>query len=214
MTGYHTLLDVGCSKACKWCLVLLYSTNRTVVIPWMILMGCYRHCRSLGIGTDSKNVGKPIRAAFEISDCGPLINDRAFLRLLFSLLLFPLLTFFFAWCYNYPKQLGRSPMLGMTCFGSTGHHTSSLLFYMYALPLDSALELPSSTLGDQSEAWNDVFMEDSQNRVIRFQRESLQDDSILGEPTTTFESVDDDNYHDASSMVWMKEGLQLPFQGT
>jgi hypothetical protein len=80
------------------------------------------------------------------------------------------------------------------------------------LPLDSAPEPPSSALGDQSEAWNDVFIDDSLNMVISFQQEAMQVDNPLDEPTTTFESGDDDKYHDAS-MVWMKDDMQPPFQG-
>ncbi|SAL95366.1 hypothetical protein, partial, partial [Absidia glauca] len=77
--------------------------------------------------------------------------------------------------------------------------------------LDSAPEPPSSALGNQSEAWNDVFNDDSLNMVISFQQEAMQVDNFLDEPTTTFESEDDDKYHDAS-MDWMKDAMQPPLQ--
>jgi hypothetical protein len=48
--------------------------------------------------------------------------------------------------------------------------------------------------------------------VISFQQEAMQVDNFLDEPTTTFESEDDDKYHDAS-MDWMKDDIQPPFQG-
>ncbi|CAO3593970.1 unnamed protein product [Absidia cylindrospora] len=80
--------------------------------------------------------------------------------------------------------------------------------------LDSTLELPSSTLDDQPQDWNNVFLNDSQNIVISFPEEAIQDDASLygASPfgTALEDMVDDD---DSNSMDWMNQELQQsPFQ--
>ncbi|KAI8339130.1 armadillo-type protein [Chlamydoabsidia padenii] len=77
--------------------------------------------------------------------------------------------------------------------------------------LDSTLEPTSGTLGDQSQEWNDVFLDESRNLVISFHEDVIQQDSTLhGESITTdFESIVD---NDEDPMDWMNEDLQSSLQ--
>ncbi|KAI8093223.1 armadillo-type protein [Halteromyces radiatus] len=80
--------------------------------------------------------------------------------------------------------------------------------------LESSLDLPSSTLGDQPENWRDAFLDDSQNIIISFPQDAIEEnnDHFENTPPIFDTALLDEKVDYSSEMDWVTEKPQTIYQ--